>query len=802
MKKILSFLFLSLFVISCSNEKPATQNDYETPSTLNVTDNSAVLNLDNNTYSKSVELQLAEENSISPITVTLCFLQNPTGTVTRESGPVTPTEYERMGFQVQGCSSVDHLFTETSATLNFNVLEAIKNLEGIQNIYGEVYTSLIVNGDSEKIWMLGKEVIEKPEPQIEPVYGIHASTDIDEKSKWSIKENVYPTDIYTTAEIDLKIKGEPADMIKIYAGSNSSSLSSTAEVYDLDGKSIGNITYTLETTEIAPNEINATIKDNYDNVLEEVNIKHHPTTDAKVLPEVTTTIRVRFSFDSLKPFLQTAVTTYGRTYLKPSYKYTNEVPVAFTIVAEKDGIAYPAKTITVDFGDLIYDIRDYHESVFTSEYLSGHAVAAHTPTFTFSPLKYEAPKSMLSGNDKFNVNANMKAGLYIEEVNIKDEQTGVKKTRQQIRSRVTASAGLTLLSQGINAFNGYIEAVGIPNSNSSSNDGSASVTIQLSVLGKQVVNNTLKAGQTNFNYKNDFTYENSFEKSGTETFIVPVYFQVGGRGSIGFEPNVVISFVKGTFQNTGKVTEVTQIRNFVTAPSQSVQDAEALPDVGRYVHEYIYTTLPQWAKEFVTSKGLVKDGNIVRDYNNQLLVEYKKRVRHNSAINGYQTQIPELTTHFKTVSDQPLGVKATFEAKPHVKLSGYGAGGIGVAKSWDLARLQLGIGTKVTIDPIIDAELPAVFNIFAGIGNSLLDGNNYLYLKYDLKTPLTLELLKGSVWVGLTIKLDIKIIKWLNVVNIHPGKTLSSLKGIDKKTYNIIQPIDKNHLLKIKGNTP
>lgn len=799
MNKILTFVFLSFFIISCSNEQGASKGDGDAPSTVNVTDSDSVLNLDNNTYSKSVSLQIAEQND-KPITITLCFMQNPTGPVVRESGPVTPTEYERMGFQVQGCTSVDHLFTETSASLNFNVLAAIKNLEGIQNIYGEVYTSLVVDGDTEKIWMLGKEVIEKPEPQVEPVYGLHASTEIDEKSKWSIKENTYPTDIYTTAEIDLKLKGEPADIIKIYAGSNGSSSSSTAQVKGLDGSNLGNITYTLETTEIDPTNISANIEDINENVLETVNFQNHSTTDANVLPEVTTTIRVRFSFDSLQPFLQTVATNgTGSTYLKPSDKYTNEVPVTFTIVAEKDGVAYPAKTITVDFGDLIYDIRDYHESVFTSEYLSGHAVAANTPTF--SPLKYEAPKSSRSGNDKFNANANFKAGLYIEEVKIKDEQTGKEKTRQQMRSRVDADAQITLLSQKINAFNGYVEAVGVPNSNSSSNDGSASIKIQLSIVGKQVLNSNLNIEQTKFQYKNDFTYENSFEKNDTMTFVIPIKYTIGGRGSIGFRPEVLIAFVKGNFQNTGEVTELTQETNPVAQPTQPVQDATALPDVGRYVHEYIYTTLPQWAKDFVTDKGLVKDGNIVRDYNNQLLVEYKKRVRHNSAINGYQAQIQALTTHMKTVTDQPYGVEVKFTGAPHVELSGYGAGGIGIAKDWALLRFGIGFGVEAKLDPIVYADLPVTLGGFAGIGNSTLDGNNYLYLNYNFKAPLTYKLLKGKVWVGFDIKLQIKVFGWRNIVNSKYGPTLFDTTNEKPTTIDLVQPINKNHLIQIKGNT-
>lgn len=799
MNKILAFVFLSFFIISCSNEQGASKGDGDAPSTVNVTDSDSVLNLDNNTYSKSVSLQIAEQND-KPITITLCFMQNPTGPVVRESGPVTPTEYERMGFQVQGCTSVDHLFTETSASLNFNVLEAIKNLEGIQNIYGEVYTSLVVDGDTQKIWMLGKEVIEKPAPQVEPVYGLHASTDIDEKSTWSIKDNIYPTDIYTTAEIDLKLKGEPADIIKIYAGSNGSSSSSTAQVKDLDGSNLGNITYTLETTEIDPTQINANIEDINENVLETVNFQNHSTTDAKVLPEVTTTIKVRFSFDSLKQFLQTVATNgTGSTYLKPSDKYTNEVPVTFTIVAEKDGVAYPAKTITVDFGDLIYDIRDYHESVFTSEYLSGHAVAANTPTF--SPLKYEAPKNMRSGNNKFNVNANMKAGLYIEEVKIKDEQTGLEKTRQQMRSRIDADAQLTLLSKGVNAFNGYVEAVGVPNSNLNSNDGSGNINVQLSLLGKQVVNTSLKVGQTRFEFKNDFTYENNFEQSDTMTFVVPFYYRVGGRGSIGFEPHVIVSFVKGTFQNTGEVTELTQEKNPVTKPAQQVKEAEALPDVGRFVHEYIYTTLPTWAQTFVTQQNLVKDGNIVRDYNNQLLVEYKKRVRHNSAINGYQEQIQALTTHMKTVSDQPYGVQVQYTARPHVELSGYGAGGIGIAKDWKFLRVGIGFGIEASMNPIIYANLPVTLGGFAGIGNSTLDGNNYLYLNYNFKAPLTYQLLKGKVWAGFDIKLQVKIIKWINIINSKFGPTLFDATNQNPITIDLVQPINKNHLIQIKGNT-
>ena len=174
-----------------------------------------------------------------------------------------------------------------------------------------------------------------------------------------------------------------------------------------------------------------------------------------------------------------------------------------------------------------------------------------------------------------------------EHDNSKFDKEEFRKLSQILKSNkcfTDADAQLTLLSKGVNAFNGYVEAVGVPNSNLNSNDGSGNINVQLSLLGKQVVNTSLKVGQTRFEFKNDFTYENNFEQSDTMTFVVPFYYRVGGRGSIGFEPHVIVSFVKGTFQNTGEVTELTQETNPVAKPTQQVQDDEALPDVGRFVH--------------------------------------------------------------------------------------------------------------------------------------------------------------------------------------------------------------------------
>lgn len=794
MKKILfSSLFLSIFIIACSNNKADTKNyDDVAPTVLSISSEKAEWNQDNNTYTKDVTLQVAQPE-VYPVSVSLCLLQNPTGDADNITGAITPMEFERLGFETQSCTSIDYEFdNDTAQTLNFNILEAIKNLEGDQYIEGDIYVSLLVEGEFEQIYILGKETIIKPTPEVVPKYGFHSSTIIDNDTKWSIQDNIFPEYIEATAEIDFKIQGDTADTIKIYAGDTAGSLEGQADVLGLDGEVKGNISYTLTSNILEPTQIKANIEDNNENILDSVDFTNHATTDANILPDVSALVKIRIPYDDIKPFLQTIAD--DKTYLQPSNIYTNEIPVKFTVVAEKDGVEYESanKTVTVDFGDLIYDVRDYYESIFTSEYMKGHTEG--TINQAFSPLKYEAPKNLSSGNSKFNINANVKAGLYIEEDSAKKQQ--------QMRSRVSADGKLTLIGKQIDAFSGYVEAIGIPNSSVDANDGEASLEIDLSIFGKKVLSNKNTGAPTNYKVSYDkLSFEKDFEQTDTITLVVPFYYKVGGRGAIGFTPSATISYTQGSFSNKVNVTEVKEITNPTAKPEETVVDAETIPEVSRYMHEYNYDELPLWAQTFVTEEGIERNGSIVNDYNNKLLIEYKKRIRYNNAIEGYQTEIPALITSMQEVTEKPLGVQVVFKGEPYASLSGYGEGGFGIAKDWKLVRFGVGIGVEAKLDPIIDVRAPVTLGGFIGMGNSPVDNNNYIYLNYNFNAPLNYTLLKGKVWAGLHLNLQIKIFKWINIVNSQYGPTLFDNSGQKANTINLIQPVNNNHMVKIKGNT-
>ena len=798
MKNIILFSLLSVFVLSCANEQIMPVYDDIAPKILSVNASNSVWNQDNNTYIKDISLRVYQPEEY-PISITLCFLQNPTGMVVDRVGKITAPEYERMGFQIQGCTSVTHSFyNEASKDLRFNVLDAIKDLEGNQYIYGDTYVSLMVEGDFEQIYFLDKETIVKPDPEVAPKYGFHSSTVIDNSSVWSIKDDKKPEFITATAEIDMTIKGETADAIKIYAGTVSSSATGSAQVMGLDGQVKGNISYTLESTILEPTKINTNIADNYDNIISSVNFANHSTTDANVLPDVTASIKINIPFKDLEPFLQKVAD--DETHLIPSPIYTNEIPVSFTVIAEKDGLEYTSanKTVTIDFGSLIYDIRDYYESIFTSEYLNGHDNAgSNQQEQAFSPLKYEAPKDFSSGNDQFKIRGNIKAGLYVEEV------TKNKTKMQQMRSRVESYGYLTLIGSEMNAYGGYVEAVCIPDSTRYDNDGSISFEMDLSVLGKKVLNNKVISAPTSFSMSYDkLTFEKDFEHSQTLTYVVPFYYIIGGRGAIGFVPSIDIAYTKGEFDNTVNITEVSTIANPTQKPTQTPLEADVIPNIGRFNHEYNYNELPQWAKTFVDSSGIEKNGNIVHDYYNKLLIEYQKRIRFNSAINDYKENIPALVTTPQTIKEQPFGLSMLFKGEPYANISGYGEGGFGVAKNWKLAKFGLGVGAEAKLDPILDIKAPITLDGFVGIGNSPVDNNNYIYLKYNFNAPLYYSLLKGKAWVGFSINFYIKIIAWIKIIDDKYGPTLFDSTGQQPNNINLIQPINNSHMIKINGNTP
>ena len=97
MKNIILLSLLSVFVLSCANEQTVPVYDDIAPKILSVNASNSVWNQDNNTYIKDISLRVYQPEEY-PISITLCFLQNPTGMVVDRVGKITAPEYERMGF--------------------------------------------------------------------------------------------------------------------------------------------------------------------------------------------------------------------------------------------------------------------------------------------------------------------------------------------------------------------------------------------------------------------------------------------------------------------------------------------------------------------------------------------------------------------------------------------------------------------------------------------------------------------------------------------------------------------------------
>lgn len=125
---------LTFFLASCANEQANQSNqvnyDEIAPTVLSVTADKSNWNQDNNTYLKNIKLRVSQPD-VYPVSVIVCFLQNPMNKVNSPIGIITPSEFERLGFQKQGCTSLTYDFEDdTEQTLIFNVLEAIKDIEG------------------------------------------------------------------------------------------------------------------------------------------------------------------------------------------------------------------------------------------------------------------------------------------------------------------------------------------------------------------------------------------------------------------------------------------------------------------------------------------------------------------------------------------------------------------------------------------------------------------------------------------------------------------------------------------------
>lgn len=811
MKKVILIFSIFLLTAACSDSNNNTgasntntvSNGENKPELLSVESSPAELYLGNRIYRKEGAFSILSHEDVTAV-ASICFGQNPQGAIP-EKQMLSAEEFSAIAFEKQSCTSQ---LIQLKAGTNkysavFNMFEAINGLEGEQVLSGDTTVYAFIDGDYDTYILLGNEKLEEMKPYIALQRGVHDSTFLPSNNNlvsWSIKDNKEPEFIYATALFNVTISGKNIDSISIDADNGNNGF---VDVYNKDNEKIGTLNYVLENTTLEPATVNANINTTDDKTLTTVNFKKFSTTNEDTFPEVTAVINIKFNYKDIKNFLQKIDSngTMISSSLHPAY-----INIPFTASSKLNGVNISrSETCVINFADIINDARDMYSSIYTAEYgvmntnnhmaKAGFFKSSESIDPVINKLTYEANKTINSGSEHFQVKGTFKAGLYVNQ--------DTTNNRYSLVSNTFIDTHMDILGTYFNIVNGFAEVAATPKFDGESEDGRFDIKYNLTIMDKKVLDevSTINGG---YHSNRDFTFEKDFATSNTFVVVVPFYYNIGGRGTVGIKPAMDLEFMQKQIPSIMEVVKTTQVPNPAPRPEGEILDVSGLEkiDFSSHMHYYPYEDLPQWAKTFVDSIGLEKsvitgeEANVlyVMDPNSKLQEEYDNRVRHNNIINDYKEYVSQIVTENVILDKNAVGANIKFTAQPFVKLSGYAGGGFGVDQSFSMARFSLGVGASADLNPILDFVMEPQLDGFIGIGHSNATNKDYLLLNYGFKAPVTYEMLKGKAFVGAHVLMSVKVFNlWHDIINKDLGITLFEQMTPQKATIDVIQPINKTH---------
>ncbi len=811
MKKVILLCSILLLTAACSDsdnkgtDSQASAKAADKPVLVSVESTPAELYLNNKIYRKAGVFKITSQEDV-PAVASICFGQDPVNSIP-DKKVLNAEEFSMIGFQKQTCTSKLINLKQGTNTYEgiFNMYEAINGMEGEQVIFGDTTVYAFIDGDYDTYVMLGNERLEEMQPHIALQRGIHESTFIpslnNDMPSWSIVKKIEPEYINASALFEVSIAGKNIDSMVIESASGSTGI---VDVFDKDNKKLGSINYVIENTLLEPAKVDAKLNDTNNQLIKEVQFKKFSTTNEETLPEVSSILNVKFKYSDIKQFMQT-LKQDGT--LEPSSLHPVYMNIPFYAVSNINGEkAGKSEVINVNFADVINDARDMFESIYKVEhavlnssmpvnvYFKGVAKKGDKPAM-INKLTYEANKAITGGSDQFDIKGSFKAGLYV------NQYTDTNK--YQLLSSTNIDTHMDIFGTYFNIVNGMAEVSATPKFEGEKEDGRFDIKYNLTIMDKKVLDeaSTVTGG---YHTNKDFTFEKDFETSNTFVVVVPFYYNIGGRGTVGIRPAMDLEFMQKEIPSIMEVVKTTKVKNPAPKPEGELLDVSGLENVNydSHKHYYPYEKLPAWAKTYVDSIGLEKstipgeEANVVyvMDPNSKLSEEYKNRVRHNDIINNYEEYISQIVTENVIMDKTPVGANIKFTARPYINISGYAGGGFGVDQSFSLAKFSLGVGASANINPILDLVIDPFLDGFIGIGHASATNKDYLLLNYGFKAPVTYEYLRGKAFVGAHVKMSIKLFSlWHDILDRELGMTLFEQMTPQKQTIDIIQPVNKTH---------
>ena len=840
--KVISIGILALVLTSCASEQEKVvyvdRNSSDITSTIKKA--TPILNKEytgfdekfqNYVYSVDYKLSTTEDHMVD---ITLCFNQNPKYKVI-EKEVLNFEEYNSISYDKSNCTT-SSVYVDTSKEdykVSFDVLKIAHDLDHNQQIQGEVDVYSFLNDSSPRVMSLGKFNVEKIIPHIEV-----KSVDYDNlyfDGGFDFDKNLKPENVIIPIKANVLLHGVGADQINVKNSLN------TISVTDINNNKIGNLNFKIDNATFTANKINAAIK-NSDTIKKVETINSISSTSNSGLPYVGLSFNIIIPMNELNDFIPN-VNSEG--VLNNSNLIPTEAILSFDVSSNVNEKIVATTSKNINIVDAIYDVKDiitnnYNNANFkginnnefepvkmfnnqkiaakySANYVSDYVTEAKEEKF--NPIEYIAHYNQSRGDGlTYHTLVDFLGAVYTEQ----DPTT----KRYGLVAETSGLVEVTVLNNTVKYFDSVLRFTASPEQviNGELKRPEVSFLASIEALGKVIAKEKMGInGDIHFNKQ--YSFEKEYSVQDTVILVVPFSYKVGGRGEVGMTPNLKAAIINRTLEVPGKTfieidNPTPQPEKISCAPLKSITLIDKLKtnDLPSYAIEnmtesnilnlqkvktYIFDEQDKLVQDYIISNNLSgtytytnllgEEVVAMSEENAKTLTsDWNKREKLCAAYNNWTPKIKKVIPS-GTVEKTALGLDFVVQAKPFVNVEGYGFGGLGIAKDWSLLKFDTGIGVEAALTPLVKADLDLDVNSFIGIAGADPKNpvdTNELILKLKYSSPFTYDLLHGKVWAGFNLLAQVKLLAWIDIVNVSFGKTLVD-NSVYKGVIETVEPFEK-----------
>lgn len=836
--RLLTIGVLSLIITSCAGEQEKvvyvekgnaeiTSSIKKATPILNGKETGFDNKFQNYVYSVDYQLVTSEDHMVD---VTLCFNQKPKNEVIKKD-VLDFEEYNSIGYEISNCttSSVYVDTTNEDYKVSFDVLKIAHDLNNKQKIQGEVDVYSFLNDSKPRVVSLGKFNVEKIVPHVEIIHVDYDNLYFDGNFDFDKKLN--PTKVIIPVKANVLLHGIGADHLNITSDNN------VITIKDIDNNQLSNVNYEIANATFTANKIQANIKGD-DGVRKTEVVNSISSTSLSGLPYVGLSFDLVIPMNELAQFIP-SINSEGA--LSDSKLIPTEAILNINVNSSLGENIVATTSKNVNIVDAIYDIKDVVKNNYNNAYFKGldlnkvnnpvtginpKMLAKAAPDYVadakedkFYPVMYKAYYNQSRGDGStYSADVDFLAAVYTEQ--------NPESKKYSLIAETSGLVDVTILNTSAKYFDSVIRFEAIPEQVVDGKLENAEINFlaRIEALGKVIASEKL-GSNGDISFTKEYSFDKEYTKQDTVVLVVPFSYKIGGRGEVGMTPNLRAAIINRTLEVPGKTfieidNPVPQPEAIECAPLKSIIliDKNKTVDLPSYaigsmteanienlqkVKTYIFEEQAGLVQNYIMSNNL----NETYSYTNKkgetvvalteanakkLSDDWNKREKLCAAYNNWTPKINKVVTS-GTVEKTALGIDFIVQAKPYVNIEGYGFGGLGIAKEWSLLKFDTGIGVEAALTPLVKADLDLDVNSFIGIAggnpNNPADTNE-LILKLKYSSPFTYDLLHGKIWVGFNLLAQVKLLSWIDIVNISYGKTLVD-NSVYKGVLNTVEPFDK-----------